>query len=452
MTSAPGPVEHVPLYASLEADPDAVVVLDARGRVTHANPTFAVLAPHARAGLDAARLLRDEAGRDLARLVDAAIAADRPQRSTLLAPLPDGLRRLDVSATPVRVGGAMVAVVVRAHDVTDEAALVEAARHDAELERGISAVTRAATSGGGALRVLDAAAEAVASLVPGSTGLVLQRRAGRLVLRARAGSPLGMQVGDERPLELAPVVARVLRERRARLWVVPPELRIDPSYEVAAAAPVRHRGRTWGAVAANAPAAVAPPEAVLGALARLADVLGLALDADTDRRRLSRFADSDALTGVLNVRAFHGRLADEVSRTQRTGAPLTLALIDLDRFKLVNDAHGHDAGDRALRAFAAILRRVARRSDVVARLGGDEFAWLMPDARESEAAAAAARLRARVGESDAFAGVAVTASIGLASLGPAESDGDLLAHADQALYGAKRGGRDRSTWAGARTL
>jgi GGDEF domain-containing protein len=96
-------------------------------------------------------------------------------------------------------------------------------------------------------------------------------------------------------------------------------------------------------------------------------------------RRLERQADADPLTGLANHRAFHDRLRTEVERAQRYGRPLSLACLDVDGFKDVNDQFGHPAGDKVLREVAARLTTVARTADLVARIGGDEFAILLPE-------------------------------------------------------------------------
>jgi len=103
-------------------------------------------------------------------------------------------------------------------------------------------------------------------------------------------------------------------------------------------------------------------------------------------RRLEREADADPLTGLANHRAFHDRLRTEVERAQRYGRPLSLACLDVDGFKDVNDQFGHQAGDKVLREVAARLTTVARSADLVARIGGDEFAILLPETTAEAAA------------------------------------------------------------------
>ena len=167
---------------------------------------------------------------------------------------------------------------------------------------------------------------------------------------------------------------------------------------------------------------------------------------------LAMVASSDALTGLANRRRFDAALAEEVARARREGAPLSLLMLDVDRFKLYNDAYGHPEGDACLRAVAEALTTVVRRpSDLVARYGGEEIAVLLPATDAEGALRVAERCRAAVAElrrphqGNAGCGGVVTVSIGCAALAPERADGAaLLAAADARLYEAKRTGRNRA--------
>jgi diguanylate cyclase (GGDEF)-like protein/PAS domain S-box-containing protein len=168
----------------------------------------------------------------------------------------------------------------------------------------------------------------------------------------------------------------------------------------------------------------------------------------TDRKRmeaeLQRLATHDSLTGLLNRRVFHDRLADEVSRAARHGTSLSVALLDLDHFKAINDAHGHPVGDRVLREFARRLQALTREGEAVARIGGEEFAWILPSASECGAHAAAERARLAICDTP-FAGVGhLTLSAGVCELADAGSAEELYACADEALYRAKQFGRNQT--------
>ena len=151
----------------------------------------------------------------------------------------------------------------------------------------------------------------------------------------------------------------------------------------------------------------------------------------------------DHLTGAFNRRYVTMRLDEEISRSQRTNEPLSLALIDVDHFKQINDTHGHPAGDAVIRAVAQLLMNQSRAYTVVARYGGDEFAIVLPATTKPGATGYAERMM-RIVRSYPFATGPVTLSIGAATLpDDASSRDDLIAAADRALYQAKREGRNR---------
>jgi two-component system cell cycle response regulator len=161
-----------------------------------------------------------------------------------------------------------------------------------------------------------------------------------------------------------------------------------------------------------------------------------------------RMADTDGLTGLGNRRSFERALEREVARAARTGEQLTLVLLDIDRFKALNDRFGHQVGDRVLRATGAALAAASRDFDTAARYGGEEFVVLLPGCTSQAALVAAERLRAAVAGVDGE--VRITASAGVATLPLNASDaGELVRAADQALYESKRRGRDVTTQSGA---
>jgi diguanylate cyclase (GGDEF)-like protein len=157
-------------------------------------------------------------------------------------------------------------------------------------------------------------------------------------------------------------------------------------------------------------------------------------------RELEADALTDPLTGVPNRRAFDAELPRLVTAAQAVGAPLSLAVLDVDRFKRINDRYGHPTGDEVLRRVARTLRERCRDSDTVARYGGDEFVLCLPT-RAAEAEAVVARLAAAVGAhpwSALAPGLGVSVSTGVGELGPADTAPTLFFAADQALLAAKR--------------
>jgi diguanylate cyclase (GGDEF)-like protein/PAS domain S-box-containing protein len=164
-------------------------------------------------------------------------------------------------------------------------------------------------------------------------------------------------------------------------------------------------------------------------------------------RRLAELAMTDELTGSANRRAFFAIADRELAKAGRYSSPLSFLMIDIDNFKEVNDAHGHDAGDAVLRSVVGALKEQVRDVDLVARLGGEEFGVLMPSTRLSDALVSAERLRAAVAKSVCeFGGVEhkVTISIGVSTRADGvESLDAIMKAADEALYRAKAAGRDR---------
>jgi diguanylate cyclase (GGDEF)-like protein len=166
---------------------------------------------------------------------------------------------------------------------------------------------------------------------------------------------------------------------------------------------------------------------------------------------LTARAQVDGLTGLWNRSYFDRRAADEVAAARRYGRRVSLAMIDLDRFKPMNDEHGHPFGDRVLQTVGEVLATTIRASDAACRLGGDEFALILTETNLAGARHTAERVRERLQALDLRSRgvhVPVTASIGVASTDTATDAAELtvaglLAAADDALYAVKRSGRDR---------
>jgi two-component system cell cycle response regulator len=160
-------------------------------------------------------------------------------------------------------------------------------------------------------------------------------------------------------------------------------------------------------------------------------------------------AITDALTGLYNRRYMETHLTMLVDQAAARGKALSLLLLDIDHFKAINDTYGHDVGDDVLREFATRLRKTTRGIDLACRYGGEEFVIVMPETDIAVAEAVAERIRRRIANEpfsirEGAAAIEVTLSIGLAALGPpGDIGGTLLKRADQALYRAKRDGRNR---------
>lgn len=225
---------------------------------------------------------------------------------------------------------------------------------------------------------------------------------------------------------------------------------------VAVAGALAHAARSAGFMLGHlrdtSVTSVAPANVVflaLGVLSLLCLSMGVVMLAhDRVAERLERLATVDGLTGAMMRGAFLERAEQHCLRAVRTGVPLSLAIVDLDNFKTINDRHGHAAGDQALVHFAAVVSGGIRPCDLFGRLGGEEFAVLCPDTAEGDATRAIERLRAslaRAAGGGGAGGVRFTFSAGVAERAADEPLSQWMARADAALYAAKAAGRDRVT-------
>ncbi len=208
------------------------------------------------------------------------------------------------------------------------------------------------------------------------------------------------------------------------------------------AVPLVASGHVVGVLSASSPS----PRRFSERHRELAQLLANCTVPAIETARLAHLSVTDDLTHAYNYRVLSPRLREEIGRAARYGDPLTVLMMDLDHFKLVNDRYGHAAGDDVLRAFAERVRAEVRQPDVLIRRGGEEFLLLMPSTTAGDAFAVAERIRQRVAAKpiDTEAGpVELTVSIGVATWMESESAAQLEARADAALYRAKGGGRDR---------
>ena len=208
------------------------------------------------------------------------------------------------------------------------------------------------------------------------------------------------------------------------------------------AAPVRHGAAVWGALIV---VATDPHEFAPGAEERLqdyADLIATAVANAENRARLDAEATTDALTGLPNHRAFRERLTEEVARAQRHDRPLTVALLDVDGFRDLNDRAGLDVADEVLVEIGSLLRGAVREEDFLARLGADEYGVIFVESDRHQALMRADRARRVIAETAMRHRLRTTVSIGLCDLEAASSADEALRRADSALYWAKQHGRD----------
>ena len=217
-------------------------------------------------------------------------------------------------------------------------------------------------------------------------------------------------------------------------------------YRSSVVAPIRVSGRLWGflTIATDHLERLSPDHAQR--LNEFADLISTAISNMEDRAALAAQAATDALTGVGNHRTFHQRVNADLARAKRYATPVSVAVIDVDHFKQVNDTCGHEAGDEMLVRVARCLSSAGRAEDTVARIGGDEFAWILPETTGEEALAAVQRARDRIIAGNAERDVEctkITISGGVCDTRWTVDATELVRLADRALYASKENGRDQ---------
>ncbi|HEY4095184.1 MAG TPA: diguanylate cyclase [Baekduia sp.] len=215
-----------------------------------------------------------------------------------------------------------------------------------------------------------------------------------------------------------------------------------PPFTQRVAAPIVTDARLWGALVVCTTRMDDLPYDIELRLQRFAELMGMAIANADARTRLVAQATTDQLTGLVNHRAFHERLREEVAAAHRQGRELALAVFDIDRFKQVNDTLGHVGGDAVLAETARRMGAASRAGEIVARIGGDELALLMPGIGGDDAHAAAERVRRAVASAPFEDAGVITLSAGVCDLGQVTEPEELLRLADGALYWAKAHGRD----------
>lgn len=356
----------------------------------------------------------------------------------------DSLVWISISTEPIALGDQR-AVVSSFADVT---ARLEAEREQASLRRLATLVAGEAEP----RSVFDSIAEQAGVATSATAAAVVRFDDGRAAVRA-----MGAWSGDR---SVAPIWGTLFRVDDTtvigRVALSGQPCRLDdparshqceilvPGMPVSSvvATPVVVNGNLWGALAV-AGIDRSFPASTEKRLARLAEIATLAIVSSDARAQLATLASTDHLTGLWNRRAFQERLAVELDRARRHGRRLGLVIMDIDHFKLVNDTHGHPAGDRVLVEFARRLAGVVRAGEIVARVGGEEFAWILPEMSGQDSVLAAERLRRAI-MTEPFPGVGrLTVSAGVCGLDDAGADADLFRLADLALYWAKAQGRNR---------
>lgn len=262
------------------------------------------------------------------------------------------------------------------------------------------------------------------------------------------------ELGGTLPLDGAAALAEVARkelpvrvedyEQLAAASDITARIARREGFKASVAAPIRVAGSVWGAVLASTRESGGLPRDAEDRILRFAELAGMAIDNAEAHARLLERAGTDSLTALANHRTFQEALRVRFTGARRGRHHLALVLFDLDHFKHVNDAHGHQVGDRVLVEVARRLAACAGPGDVVARIGGEEFAWIMTGADGIAAYAAAERARVAAVEFPlpVQARSPLSISAGVCDLRHATTPEELVRLADGALYWAKAHGRD----------
>jgi diguanylate cyclase (GGDEF)-like protein len=365
----------------------------------------------------------------------------------LIEPLERLIRRADPAAPP-HAGTAAVASGGGAHD----AGATAAARWAALAE--VASVL--ATERAGGEDVVEALLDAILRLIEADRAALLAIRAGGDLAPEVVRGPGGRRLDPADADVPRALVRRALDERRPLFDGDPPRtlaipLEVLPAVRVGGGPPAERRRLGAGPGERRALGAIVASRAGAPLAATTADVdvlaaLGHHATAALLHARLYEQATTDSLSRVYARWHFQRVLADAVRRAAESRLPLSLALVDIDDFKRVNDARGHLAGDETIRRMGEVLRGSVRAIDACFRYGGDEFAVLFADTDTGGAAIAAEKIRRAIAEA-AFpeAGGRITVSVGHATLPDHAADGEgLVKRADQALYRAKARGKDQA--------
>lgn len=356
--------------------------------------------------------------------------------------------------------GLLVEVQAVGHDITDhkmaEAAIKQHNRELSALHAATAALLTTLDSEALLGRILDAAISAVPAANKGTIHLIAQDT-GQLEMRAS----VGYTDPRIRRIRIPTAVGYVARSVRERTPLLIPDLHADPSnvagslpeskeVHSAIVAPLILKGQVLGAISLEATQPMAFSESDLRLLVSFAATATAAIHNARLHAEVQKLAITDALTGLYNRRGLFELGQREVERSRRYKRPLVAVMMDIDRFKYINDVYGHAIGDQVLQVVAKRCADNLRRIDILGRLGGDEFTILLPETDMFTASHVAERVRKCVSERPIMTDetpINVSVSMGVARATSATPDLEILiTRADSAMYQAKREGGNRVTY------
>jgi diguanylate cyclase (GGDEF)-like protein/PAS domain S-box-containing protein len=422
---------------------DLVIVLADGCRYVSASVTSAL-------GRSQADLLGDGLARcvheDDLPLLEAVQSEGQPARVILRVRNANGeWRHLEANVTDLRRERHVRGVVLNARDITERVRLEHELTQQAQRDIFGTQLIEALEMADEEPATYDVVERAMVEISSGSPMELLLSDSSRAHLERAATSPTAGAPACPVQSPFSCVAVRrgnpVVFETSESLNACP-KLRDRPEGACSAVCvPISFMGRALGVLHATGPVGQPPGSREVAQLTTLATQAGARIGTVRAFQRTQLQASTDGLTGLVNRRTLESQLRGLIKH----GRPFALAIADLDHFKQLNDTHGHEAGDRALRVFAAIAEEVLREDDVIARWGGEEFVIVIPDLDRHQAIGALEQIRERLVEAHNGDHPVFTASFGLTDSTRAKSLEDLLQLADAALYDAKEAGRDRIT-------
>jgi diguanylate cyclase (GGDEF)-like protein/PAS domain S-box-containing protein len=429
-------------YRSLVSSSTDLVLIMADGcRYVSASVTHALGRPEAELlGKGFARFVHDD---DRA-LVVAAERDGCPSQIVLRMRNSEGeWRHLEANVTDLRHDRHVRGVVLNARDITDRVRLEHELTQQTQRDTFGTQLIEALEMADEELATFDVVERAMVEISTSSAMELLLSDSSRAHLEQVATSPTAG--GPACPVQ-SPFSCVAVRRGNPVVFETSdslnacPKLRDRPGGACSAVCvPVSFMGRALGVLHTTGPVGEPLHANQVSQLTTLAAQAGARIGTVRAFQRTQLQASTDGLTGLVNRRTLETQLRGLIKQDR----PFALAMADLDRFKQLNDTHGHEAGDRALRAFAQTGQEILRADDTIARWGGEEFIVVVPDVDRQQASGVLERIRTRLAESHTGNHPAFTASFGLTDSTRADTLEQLLQLADTALYAAKEAGRDR---------
>jgi diguanylate cyclase (GGDEF)-like protein/PAS domain S-box-containing protein len=355
-------------------------------------------------------------------------------------------RHLEAHLTDLRRDRHVHGILVNARDITERVELEEELTRQARRDSFGRQLTEALEMADEEESTYDVVELAMAQISPEAPSELLLSDSSRANLERAAVSPVAGAAGCPVQSPFSCVAVRrgtaVVFDSSEALNACP-KLRDRPTGACSAVCvPVSFMGRSLGVLHTTGPEHAPPDAEQVSKLATLATQAGARIGTVRAFERTQLQASTDSLTGLVNRRTLERQLRGLVKQ----GRPFAVALADLDHFKKLNDRHGHEAGDRALRAFAQVARGALRDDDTVARWGGEEFMFVLPDLDRHQTVSVLERIRTILADTHTGGGhPPFTASFGVTDSTRADTLDDLIRLADLGLYAAKEAGRDSIT-------